>query len=66
MPSCDNCGRTVERLFPREPAGQVCSTCYETIGRRRPEWSAREIFGIAALLLGSALVMIAIIALLVR
>jgi hypothetical protein len=53
-------------VFPREKVGEVCSSCYELLARRRPEWSGREIVGIASLLLGSALVMIALIALLLR
>jgi hypothetical protein len=36
------------------------------MARRRPEWSAREVIGIASLLLGSALLMVALVALLVR
>lgn len=66
LPACAQCGRTSTRLFPREKVGEVCSTCYEAIARKRPEWSAREIVGILSLLIGSALLMIAIIALLVR
>jgi hypothetical protein len=66
LPLCSQCGRPAPRVFPREKVGQVCSNCYEAIARRRPEWSAREIVGIATLLLGSALLMIALIALLVR
>ena len=66
FPLCAQCGRPSRRVFPRDKVGEVCSTCYEAIARRRPEWSALEILGIVGLLLGSALVMIAIIALLVR
>jgi hypothetical protein len=66
LPVCAQCGRSNGRLFPRDKAGDVCSTCYEAIARKRPEWSAREILGIAGLLLGSALLMIAIIGFLVR
>ena len=66
LPLCAQCGRPSTRVFPREKIGQVCSTCYETLARRRPEWSTLEIVGILGLLLGSALLMIAIIALLVR
>lgn len=65
-PTCAECGRRREPLFPREPVGPVCSTCYETLARRRPEWSALEIVGIAVLLLGSALLVIAVIALIVK
>jgi hypothetical protein len=66
LPVCAQCGRSNGPLFPRDKVGDVCSSCYETIARERPEWSAREIVGIASLLLGSALLMIAVIALLVR
>jgi hypothetical protein len=65
-PTCARCGRQSEPLFPREPIGQVCASCYETLGRLRPEWSRLEILGIAGLLLGSALIVLAVIALLLR
>jgi recombinational DNA repair protein (RecF pathway) len=63
---CAKCGRSTDRLFPRDRVGRVCATCYETVGRQRPEWSRLEIAGIAGLMLGSALLVIAVIALLVR
>ena len=64
--TCAHCGRHADRLFPREKVGPVCATCYEVLGRQRPEWSRLEILGIAGLLIGSALLMIALIAFLVR
>jgi hypothetical protein len=66
LPLCAQCGRPSTRVFPRDKIGEVCSSCYESLARRRPEWSVREIVGIATLLLGSALLMVALIALLVR
>jgi hypothetical protein len=66
VPGCAKCGRTADKLFPREPIGQVCSHCYETLGRLRPEWSTLEILGILALLVGSALIVVAVVALIVR
>ena len=66
LPQCAQCGRAAPRVFPRDKVGQVCSNCYEALARRRPEWSPLEIVGILGLLLGSALLMVAIIALLVR
>lgn len=66
LPQCAQCGRPSTRVFPRDKVGEVCSSCYETLARKRPEWSALEILGILGLLLGSALLMVAIIALLVR
>ena len=66
LPACDNCGRASERLFPRDKVGQVCGSCYESLGRMRPEWSRLEVLGVFGLLIGSALLMIALIGLLVR
>ena len=59
---CARCGRTSDRLFPRQPAGHVCATCYESIGRQRPEWSRLEILGVVGLMIGSALLVVALIA----
>ncbi len=64
--TCARCGRVTEHLFPREPEGQVCSSCYESLARKRPEWSRLEILGIAGLLIGSALIVLAIVALILR
>lgn len=66
MQACAHCGRLQERLFPRERVGQVCSSCYESLGRLRPEWSRMEILGVLGLLVGSGLLVVAVIALLVR
>lgn len=41
----------------------MCASCYEVIGRQRPEWSRLEIAGVAGLLLGSALIVVGVIAL---
>lgn len=64
--TCDRCGRTSDRLFPRPPVGQVCATCYESVARQRPEWSRLEIAGVVGLMLGSALLVVAVIALVAR
>lgn len=64
--ACSRCGRPADRLFPREPAGRVCSACYESLARKRPEWSRLELLGVVGLLLGSALIVLAIVALIVR
>ncbi|GAC1441314.1 MAG: hypothetical protein NVSMB55_08740 [Mycobacteriales bacterium] len=66
MPLCAHCGRPSERVFPRDKAGDVCSSCYEVIARRRPEWSRLEVLGVIGLVVGSALLMVAVVALLVR
>jgi hypothetical protein len=64
--ACANCGRSGGTLFPQGKNGSVCATCYESLARRRPEWSRLEVLGVAGLLLGSALITLGIIALLVR
>ena len=64
--TCARCGRASERLFPRPPVGQVCASCYESVARQRPEWSRLEIVGVVGLLLGSALLVIAVIAVIAR
>ena len=67
--TCAHCGRRSEQLFPRDPVGRVCPTCYESLGRQRPEWSRLEIAGVVSLMIGSGLIvvgLIALVALLVR
>lgn len=66
LPACARCGKSADTLFPREPVGDVCSGCYESLGRLRPEWSRLEVLGVVGLLLGSALLVIALLALLLR
>ncbi|MDP3713032.1 MAG: hypothetical protein Q8R60_11190 [Mycobacteriales bacterium] len=66
LPTCAQCGRRQERLFPRAELGQVCAHCYESLSRLRPEWSRLEYLGTAGLLAGFALVVVAVVALLVR
>ncbi|MCU1589903.1 MAG: hypothetical protein JWP11_1159 [Frankiales bacterium] len=64
LPLCPQCGQPSEVIDGTE--ADICPSCREAPVSERPAWSALEIAGVVGLLLGSACIVIAIVAVVVR